>query len=49
MDGNSMPLLFWSYGTYDSGFDPGTLIIGQTNFATANDIHFLGQSEVLMI
>ena len=41
MDGNSMPLLFWSYGTYDSGFDPGTLIIGQTNFATANDIHFL--------
>jgi len=42
MDGNSMPLLFWSYGTYASGFEPSTLIIGQTNFATANDIHFLG-------
>jgi len=41
MDKFSMPMLFWTFGTYKSGFEPATIAVEQRIFTTANDVHIL--------
>lgn len=42
LDSHDMPLLFWTYGSYEQGFDSSTRMMGQTSFATANSVYFMG-------